>query len=52
MWFNKKYFESSIEPLIFEIEKILRAIDNKKFEKDKQEMIKMYNYSFDKKVKY
>ena len=52
MWFNKKYFESSIESLMFEIEKILRAINNKKFEKDKQEMIKMYNYSFDKKVKY
>ena len=47
LWFNKKYFESSIEPLILEIEKILTTINSKKFEQDKHEMIKMYNYSFD-----
>ena len=47
LWFNKKYFESSIEPLILEIEKILKTINSKKFEQDKHEMIKMYNYSFD-----
>lgn len=45
-WFNKKYFEYSIEPLILEIEKILITINNNRFEKDKQEMIKIYNYSF------
>ena len=46
-WFNKKYFDSSVEPLVFEIEKILTTINNKRFEKDKEEMIKLYNYSFD-----
>ena len=46
-WFNKKYFESSIEPMILEIEKILTTINKKRFEKDKEEMIKLYNYTFD-----
>ena len=46
-WFNKKYFETSIEPLILEIEKILININKKRFENDKQSMIKLYNYSFD-----
>lgn len=46
-WFNKKYFEYSIEPLIFEIEKMLITINKKRFEKDKEEMIKLYNYTFD-----
>lgn len=46
-WFNKKYFESSIEPMILEIEKILITINKKRYEKDKEEMIKLYNYTFD-----
>lgn len=46
-WFNKKYFESSIEPMIFEIEKILIIINHKRFENDKKEMIKLYDYIFD-----
>ena len=46
-WFNKKYFASSIEPMILEIEKILISINKKRFEKDKKEMIKLYNHSFD-----
>ena len=46
-WFNKKYFDSTIEPMILEIEKILITINKKRFEKDKEEMIKSYNYSFD-----
>ena len=43
-WFNKKYFDSSIEPIILEIEKILITINKKRFKKDKEEMIKLYNY--------
>ena len=46
-WFNKKYFDSTIEPMILEIEKILITINKKRFEKDKEEMIKLYNYTFD-----
>lgn len=46
-WFNKKHFESTIEPMILEIEKILISINNERFEKDKEKMIKLYNYSFD-----
>lgn len=48
-WFNKKYFEKSIGALIKEIEKALIGINKRRFEKDKQEMMKMYNYFFDKK---
>ena len=33
--------------MILEIEKILIAINKKRFEKDKEEMIKLYNYTFD-----
>lgn len=47
LWFNRKYFDSSIEPIILEIEKILITINHKRFEKDKKEMIKLYNYTFD-----
>lgn len=47
LWFNKKHFEYSLEPLMLEIEKILKTINGKRFEQDKQQMIKMYNYSFD-----
>ena len=46
-WFNKKHFDSSIEPIIAEIEKILVTINKKRFENDKEEMIKLYNYTFD-----
>ena len=46
-WFNKKYFDSTIEPMILEIEKILITINKKRFDKDKKEMIKLYNYTFD-----
>ena len=46
-WFNKKYFISTIEPMILEIEKILITINKKRFEKDKEETIKLYNYTFD-----
>ena len=44
---DKKYFDSTIEPMILEIEKILITINKKRFEKDKKEMIKLYNYTFD-----
>ena len=42
-WFNKKYFELSMEPLILEIKKILITINKSRFEKDKEEMIKFHN---------
>ena len=36
--------------MILEIEKILITINKKRFEKDKEETIKLYNYSFDIKI--
>lgn len=43
-WFNEKSFDESIEPLISEVEKILKSIDEKRFEEDKKQMIKMFEY--------
>lgn len=48
MWFNKKYFQEIINPLICKIEEILIGINEKRFEKDKAEMIRMYNYIYEK----
>lgn len=43
-WFNKKSFHGIFEPLMKEVENILININIKRFEKDKTEMIKMFNY--------
>lgn len=43
-WFNKKSFNSIFEPLMKEVESILININQKRFEKDKEEMIRMYNF--------
>lgn len=42
-WFNKKSFNSAFEPLMKEAENILISINEKRFEEDKVEMIKMFN---------
>ncbi len=43
-WFNEKAFDESIEPFMNEVESILKKIDEKRFEEDKEQMIKMFNY--------
>lgn len=43
-WFNKKSFDGIFEPLMKEVENILININIKRFEKDRTEMIKMFNY--------
>lgn len=43
-WFNQKAFDQTIQPYINEVEKILNNINKKRFEKDKEQMIKMFNY--------
>ena len=43
-WFNEKSVDKSIEPFIKEIENILKNIDEKRFNEDKEQMIKMFNY--------
>lgn len=43
-WFNKKTFDGIFEPLMKEVENILININKKRFEKDKTEMIRMFNY--------
>ncbi len=43
LWFNKKSFNDFFEPLMEEIESILININEKRFENDKLEMIRMYN---------
>lgn len=43
-WFNGKAFDENIEPFINEVESILKNIDEKRFEEDKEQMIKMFNY--------
>ncbi|MGN1311885.1 MAG: hypothetical protein ACI4U4_02590 [Bacilli bacterium] len=43
-WFNKKSFDGIFEPLMKEVENILISINRKRFEKDKTEMIRMFNY--------
>lgn len=44
LWINKKSFNVVFEPLMKEVENILISINEKRFEKDKVEMIKMFNY--------
>ena len=43
-WFNKKSFIEVYEPLINNIEKILVNVNKTRFEKDKNEMIKLFDY--------
>lgn len=43
-WFNKKAFNEMFEPLITEIKNILVSINEKRFEKDEAEMVRMFNY--------
>lgn len=43
-WFNKKSFDGIFEPLMQEVENILISINKKRFEKDKTEMIRMFDY--------
>lgn len=43
-WFNKNSFDGIFEPLMKEVENILISINKKRFEKDKTEMIRMFNY--------
>lgn len=45
--FNKKYFDLTVGQIIIDIENILNKVNKKKFEKDKKQMIKMYNYLFE-----
>lgn len=47
--FNKKEFEKTTESYMLGIEKMLIDINKKRFEKDKQEMINIYNFLFNKK---
>lgn len=42
--FNKKSFDGIFEPLMKEVENILININIKRYEKDRTEMIKMFNY--------
>lgn len=44
LWFNRKSFDRTIEPFIKDIEKILIDIDKEKFERDKQQMVNMFNF--------
>lgn len=44
LWFNKKSFDEIFEPLMKEVENILISINEKRFKKDKIEMIRMFNY--------
>ena len=46
-WFNEKSVDKSIEPFINEVEKILKNIDEKRFEEDKKQMIKMFKYIYE-----
>lgn len=46
-WFNKKSVDKSIEPIINEVEKILMNIDEKRFEEDKKQMIRMFKYIYE-----
>ena len=50
-WFNKKDYEYVIGNFMIEIEKILNNINKNRFEKDKIEMIKAYNYAWSIKTK-
>ena len=43
-WFNEKSVDKSIEPFIKEVENILKNIDEKRFNEDKEQMVKMFNY--------
>lgn len=43
-WFNKKAFNETIGSFIIEVEHILESINKKRFEKDKESMVKMFNY--------
>ena len=45
-WLNKEYYDDVVGNLIIEVEKILNNINRKRFEKDKEKMIKMYNYAW------
>lgn len=47
-WFNKNKFNYIFSPIMKEIEKILISIDKIRFLKDKEEMIKMFNYIWEK----
>lgn len=43
-WFNEKSFDESLGSFIIEIEKILRNINSKRFDKDKDNIKNMFNY--------
>lgn len=43
-WFNKKMFDETIGAFIVEVENILRTINKKRFEKDRESMTKMFDY--------
>lgn len=48
LWFNKKSFNYYFKPLMKEIESILSNINKKRFEKDKEEMVRMYSFLWSK----
>lgn len=50
LWFNKKSFNGIFEPFMKEVENILININKKRFEKDKEKMIKMYNFVWSSKI--
>ncbi len=46
-FFNEKSFEKTIVPFIEEIERILKNIDEKKYNNDKEQMIEIFKYISD-----
>ena len=46
-WFNEKSVDKSIEPFINEVEKILKNIEEKRFEEDNKQMIRMFKYIYE-----
>lgn len=47
---NKNYFDRTYDPYIEEVIKILMNINGKRFEKDKEEMIRLYNHVWSKRT--
>ena len=43
-WFNEKEFNNTIDLILKDVEKALTNIDAERFQKDKQQIIKMYNF--------
>ena len=46
-WFNEKDFNNTIELILKDVENVLINIDDERFQKDKQHIIKMYDFMWD-----